>query len=279
MTNFIRCLALASCVFCSCFASAASGQDTKLPDAKLPPKEQFHLFLLVGQSNMAGRGKVAEEDKRPHPRVLMLTKDNTWAPAVEPLHFDKPGAGVGPGRAFGVAIAEGDPKITVGLIPCAAGGSPIAAWTPGGYHGQTKSHPYDDALTRAKAALASGTLKGILWHQGESDAGSADKAKIYGEKLHELIARFRRELNAPQAPFIAGQLGQFPREKWSEGHKQVNAVHEGLPKAVPHTAFVSSDGLGHKGDNLHFSAEGAREFGLRYAKAYRDLTGKAGKPQ
>lgn len=268
MNTFIRRAVLAA-LLVSFSLSARVGAQEKAA-AKLPPQAQFHLFLLAGQSNMAGRGKVAEEDKRPHPRVLMLTKDLQWAPAAEPLHFDKPAAGVGPGRAFGVAIAEAFPNITVGLIPCAAGGSPISTWAPGGYHGQTKSHPYDDALTRTKAALKDGTLKGILWHQGESDA-QAEKAKVYGEKLHELIARFRRELGAAEVPFIAGQLGQFPRESWSEAHQQVNAVHENLPKTVSRTAFVSSAGLGHNGDKLHFSADGAREFGRRYAQAYRDL--------
>jgi hypothetical protein len=104
------------------------------------PKEKFHLYLLVGQSNMAGRGKVEAQDKKPHPRVLMLTKENRWTPAVAPLHFDKPFAGTGIGRTFGIRIAENNPDVTVGLIPCAAGGSPISTWEPGGYHGQTKSH-------------------------------------------------------------------------------------------------------------------------------------------
>ena len=62
----------------------------------MPEREKFHLFLLVGQSNMAGRGAVTEEDRNPDPRVLMLTRDRAWIPAADPLHFDKPKiAGVG----------------------------------------------------------------------------------------------------------------------------------------------------------------------------------------
>jgi hypothetical protein len=71
---------------------------------------------------MAGRGKVEKEDLTPHPRVFMLGKDQSWAPAVEPLHWDKAAAGVGPGLAFGKAMADADPKIRIGLVPCAAGG-------------------------------------------------------------------------------------------------------------------------------------------------------------
>jgi len=248
------------------FTGLAIAQDSD--EVRLPSKEKFHLFLLVGQSNMAGRGKVEPEDREPQPRVLMLTKDNRWVPAVDPMHFDKPGVvGVGLGRTFGIEVAQADPEITVGLIPCAAGGSPIASWEPGGYHGQTKSHPYDDALRRAKLAMQSGTLKGILWHQGESDS-QPEKAEVYEEKLHALVARLRKDLGAPDVPFLAGQMGQFPERPWSEAKRVVDAAHRNLPKKVPHTAFISSDDLTHRGDRVHFDAKSYREFGRRYARAY-----------
>ena len=91
----------------------------------------MRLYLLIGQSNMAGRGRVVAEDKTPHPRVFVLDKADEWAPAVDPLHFDKPFAGVGPGLAFGKAMAEADPEARIGLVPCAAGGSPISVWRAG----------------------------------------------------------------------------------------------------------------------------------------------------
>ncbi len=128
---------------------------------ELPVKANFHLFLLAGQSNMAGRGDVEAEDKQPHARVLMLAKDGTWQPAVDPVHYDKANAGVGPGRTFGIALAEADTNITIGLIPAACGGSPISTWEPGAYFADTKSPPYDDAIQRAKLAMKDGTLKGI----------------------------------------------------------------------------------------------------------------------
>ncbi len=240
--------------------------------ATLPPKDRFHLFLLVGQSNMAGRGTVTPADREPDPRVLMLSQAGEWAPAVDPMHFDKPTmVGVGLGRTFGLEIARATPGITVGLIPCAVGGSPIDAWKPGEYYQPTKSHPWDDALRRAKLALRSGTLRGILWHQGES-ASSRDLAPTYAAKLHALIARFRRELDAPDAPFIAGQMGVFPESPWAEPKTLVDRAHRELPQHVQRTAFVPADGLGHKGDKVHFSAEAYREFGRRYSAAYLKLT-------
>ncbi len=250
----------------------AKGQAEQSPaNIKLPAKERFHLFLLVGQSNMAGRGKVAEEDRKPDARVLMLNKEEKWVPAVDPLHFDKPGiAGVGLGRTFGLEIAKAHPDITVGLIPCAVGGSPISSWEPGQFYKPTNSHPYDDALRRAKAALKFGTLKGILWHQGESDS-NPNLAPEYEAKLHTLITRFRKELDARDVPFIAGQMGRFEGIPWSDAKKQVDAVHRELPNHIANSAFVSAKGLTHKGDKVHFNAESYREFGRRYAKAYLNL--------
>lgn len=188
----------------------------------------LHLYLLVGQSNMAGRGAVEPDDRKPHPRVLMLDRAGSWVPAVDPMHFDKTSAGVGLGRTFGMILADADPSITVGLIPCAVGGSPIDAWKPGAYYAATKSHPWDDAIARAKLALKNGELKGILWHQGESDS-SAQGAPEYHAKLDDLVARFRKELAAPDAPFIVGGLGKFDDVPWDAPRGQVDQALRSLP--------------------------------------------------
>lgn len=234
----------------------------------LPAKSKLHLYLLVGQSNMAGRGTVEDEDRVVHPRIITLTKEATWVPAVDPLHFDKPTVvGVGLGKSFAKVLAERDPNVTIGLIPCAVGGSPIDAWQPGVYYEPTQSHPWDDALARAKQAMQDGELKGILWHQGESDAKDV-LAQAYAGKLHELIASFRDELVAPDVPFIVGQMGQFPEKPWDEFHRIVDAAHRDLPQHIARTSFVSSEGLMHRGDKVHFDSAAYRELGRRYADAY-----------
>src|SRR5690606_28189926 len=176
-----------------------------------PPadRDRFHLFLLAGQSNMAGRGVVEPEDRVPHPRVWMLDAEGRWVPAVDPVHFDKPNvAGVGPGRAFALAVAEAEPGVVIGLIPTAVGGSPIVAWEPGGVHAQAGTRPYDDAVARARAAMRDGTLKAVLWHQGESDSNEA-AAPRYEERLAGLVQRLRRDLDAPDLPFLVGGLTRF----------------------------------------------------------------------
>jgi hypothetical protein len=264
--SLLRSLFAFAALFVACGASAA--QDA----ATLPAKEKFHLYLLVGQSNMAGRGQVEPSDQTPNPRVLMLNKEGAWVPAVDPMHSDKPTAGVGLGRTFGLLAAEADPTITVGLIPCAHGGSPIDSWQPGVFYAPTKGHPWDDAMRRAKAAMEKGTLKAILWHQGESDA-SEKLAATYQAKLDDLVVRFRKELGADGVPFILGQIGKFADVPWSEYQTMIDAAHRGLPERVTNTAYVSAEGLQHKGDKVHFDAASYRELGRRYFSAYQKLAG------
>lgn len=230
--------------------------------------DSLDLYLLVGQSNMAGRGKLTEADGKADPRVFVLNKDNAWVSQGEPIHFDKPGmVGVGPGFTFAKLVADKTPGVTVGLIPCAVGGTPIARWKPG-------ADLYRQALARAKIALQNGRLKGILWHQGESESGSETKARAYAKDLAEVAAGFRRDLNAPDVPFIAGELGEFLYTRTGNQSPYARVINEqinSLPRLLPRTAVVSSAGLGHKGDQLHFSAEAQKEFGRRYFNALQSL--------
>ena len=247
----------------SVFTSSTFGAEVELP-----AKEQFHLYLLIGQSNMAGRGAVEESDRQAHPRVLMLDKQNAWQPAVDPLHFDKPIAGVGLGSSFGRTMADADPKITVGLIPCAVGGTPLSRW-------QKDGDLYKQAVERAKAAMKHGTLRGILWHQGESDADSETTARSYGERLAQMIKDLRTKLGGGQTPFVAGELGPFLRRETKDGKPAlwpiVNEQLAALPMRVEKTALVSAKDLKHKGDEVHFDAASLREFGKRYAAAMQRL--------
>ena len=259
-------LTLALTIACS-FSAVQLTIAQEQPQNATPPKD-MQLFLLAGQSNMAGRGKVTKQDKVARPRVWMLTKDLKWVPAVDPLHFDKPAmVGVGLGRSFADVIAEHDSEAVIGLIPCAVGGSPIDSWKPGGFHPQTRSHPWDDAIQRTEAALDHGTLQGILWHQGESDS-NPDRSNSYQAKLDDLIARFRKEFDEPELPFVAGQMGQFPERPWDDHRRTVDRAHQQLPSRIPHTAFADSHGLTHKGDRVHFDAMSYRKLGRRYAKAF-----------
>jgi hypothetical protein len=238
-----------------------------------PParKEKFQLYLLIGQSNMAGRGYVEAQDTLPNRHVLRLNPAGRWEVAKDPLHFDKPVAGVGPGLAFGRAMAARDTSVIIGLIPCAVGGSGIDAWVPGAYFDGTKTHPYDDALTRARTALATGTLAGIIWHQGESDA-SPEKSAAYATKLRSLIAQLRTDLQAPSVPFVAGQLPSFPQGTTdAAGVARINEALAELNKTMPYYTYVPATGTTDRGDYLHLDAASARLMGRRYAAAMQQF--------
>src|SRR5882724_10666515 len=120
--------------------------------AGLPPKENFYIYILAGQSNMAGRGFVQPDDTLTSPHVLALNKNNEWVYAKEPLHFYEPGGkGLDCGLSFGKKLSSlyGN-KITIGLVPCAIGGSSIEQWLGDSTHRGVRL--YSNLIQRAKVA-------------------------------------------------------------------------------------------------------------------------------
>jgi len=257
-------LLFASLLCSICAPSFLVAQDASA--IQLPPKEKFRIVVLAGQSNMAGRGFVEDADKIPNPRIFKLTREGNWARATEPIHYDKPSAGVGPGRAFAERLVEADPTICVGLVPTACGGSSIDDWEPGVYFGQTKSHPYDDALARTKRALEDGTLEAILWRQGESDA-TPKKASEHEEKLLALFTRLRDGLDAPNVPILVGEL----RLEENEGAQKIREAQRAVVERAQPAAFVSAEGATLNPDKIHFDRKSQIEQGNRFFEAYKRL--------
>lgn len=221
----------------------------------------FHIYLLMGQSNMAGRGKITEELKKlQHANVQMLDSNYKWIPAKHPVHFDKPKvAGVGPGLSFGIAMADANPSVRIGLVPCAVGGTSIGKWAPGAYDKATNTHPYDDAVKRIQEAMKYGVIKGVIWHQGEANSGG-EGSKTYISKLTELIDRVRTLTGNANLPFVAGELGYFKPH-----YQNINTVLKELPQKSYNTAVATSEGLKDKGDATHFDGSSANELGKRFA--------------
>jgi lysophospholipase L1-like esterase len=195
---------------------------------------------------------------------------------VEPLHTDKPKiAGIGLAMSFAVDVMESGGLAPVGLVPCAVGGTPLSRWMPG-------ADLYDSAVTIARCARKSGTLKGILWHQGEGDAGRVEDSASYGERFRTMIRQLREDLSAPSVPVIAGELGPFLRLHESCPHfGMINRQLRDLEGVLPAYACAGAAGLQDQGDCLHFSSAALREFGLRYARRFLALsrpgTGKSGR--
>ena len=228
------------------------------------PTEPTDVYLLIGQSNMAGRGTL----DRAHPvdtkRVQKLTKDGFWAEATEPIHFDKPSAGAGLAASFARKMADADEKAVIGLVPCALGGSPLSRWMPG-------CDLYTNAVARTRRALASGgRLKGIFWHQGETDAKEPELRAIYAERLVKMLTALRAELGAADVPIVLGELKSF-RPAHDEPFAEINAALKTAAEKLPRAALVPAGDLNHKGDTLHFDTPSQRTFGLRYAEALLKL--------
>jgi len=233
------------------------------PGADAPP---LRVYLLLGQSNMAGRGAPDSAPGEANPRILSLSPEGVWVPARDPLHvkIGRVEPGVGPGLSFAETLLQDEPTASIGLVPCAVGGSPLKRWTKDG-------DLYEQALARAQTASATGTLEGVLWHQGETDSDKKDAAESYEARLTRMFADLRHDLGRPDLPIVVGQLGEFVAK---EKHPHVDTVRAALariPASVPRTGFADSAGLGHKGDALHFDTIAARELGKRYAAAMRAL--------
>lgn len=172
------------------------------------------IFILAGQSNMAGRGGVRHgkwdgnvpPECRPSPSVLRLNPQLQWEVAHEPLHAGigspKP-QGVGPGLAFANEIGAKGFHGVVGLVPCAVGGTKISQWARG-------TTLYNQLLRRSRAALSGGgQLRAILWYQGESDTVRVEDAEAYGGNLQNLITDLRSDLGHPDLLFIQVSLLAF----------------------------------------------------------------------
>jgi hypothetical protein len=227
----------------------------------------LNVFLLIGQSNMAGRGRLDDVPSLQHAEVSML-RNSRWIPAAEPLHTDKPGiAGIGLGMSFAVELATRATIAPIGLIPCAFGGTSLGEWMPG-------TELYENAVSLTRAALRSGgQLRGILWHQGEGDSENGDDASSYGRRFQAMIGKLRAELSAETVPVITGELGTFlQRDDGTDFSAVVNQELRGLEDAVPVYGCVGAHDLGHNGDELHFDAASLREFGIRYATKYIEMT-------
>ncbi|WP_457426359.1 sialate O-acetylesterase [Roseateles sp. P5_E7] len=226
------------------------------------PHEQLDLYLLMGQSNMAGRDTRGLAAQMDDPRLLALSADGQWVVARDPIHA-KTGRiepGVGPGIAFGQEMLKASETVAIGLIPTAVGGTPLRRWVKGG-------DLYEQALARAREAAKTGVIRGVLWHQGESDSDSPANAASYGARLTQMFQDLRQDLGQPDLPIVVGEIGQFLSPQRQPEAATVREALRHMPEALPRVGFADSAGLGHQGDELHFTADAARELGRRFARA------------
>jgi hypothetical protein len=233
--------------------------------ANIPAKENFYIFFMAGQSNMAGRGIVQGSDTVPSSQVLMLDKNNEWVYAKEPLHFYEPGrTGLDCGLSFGKELAKKYPKdITIGLVPCAVGGSSIQHWLGDSTYRNVKL--YSNLLKKADIASQAGTIKGMIWHQGESNA-NVNSYKNYRQHLETFFARVRKDLGYAEMPIYAGELASFLSRKQNPKTDAINADLHAMEKDFANFYVINTQDFTPKSDSIHFDSKSQRLMGIRFAQ-------------
>ncbi len=240
----------------------ASHTPEQKPDEEPPQTtgSEYDVFLLIGQSNMAGRGTMTVADQEVFdPNVFLLNASGEPEGAKNPLNAystirkDLSMQGINPGFSFSKKIAAQTGRKVL-LVVNARGGTALYEWKPSSSKGY-----YDEAVRRTRQALKYGKLVGILWHQGESDSSNPGG---YLTSLKTIVDDLRRDLNAPDAPFIAGEIAQ-----WQSNAAKFNPVIQGISKVISNSDYVSSTGCTPWKDKSdpHFSREGQILLGERYA--------------
>ncbi len=232
----------------------------------IPSKENVWVFVLAGQSNMAGRAKIETQDTIADKRILTLNNAGELILAKEPLHFYNDGNdGLGCGLAFAkTLIIELPDGISVLLIPTAVSASSISHWINDSLFRGVKL--LTNFRKKTEAGMQYGTIKGILWHQGESDANT-EGIKYYGERLGMLVSEFRKIAKNDYLPVLFGELGSFSKN--SENFKKINEEIKKYSLSDTNTAVIKTDDLKDAGDGTHFNSESQREMGKRFAEGYR----------
>ena len=255
------------------------------------PDPNFHIYLAFGQSNMEGQGTIEEKDKTVDPRFQMLsTIDNfngrklgTWNDAIPPL-ANKHG-GLGPTDYFGRTLVEKlDPQIKVGVVVVAVAGCSIVLFDPpvsqsywsqqaGWFMDIVKDYgddPYQRLVDMAKKAKEDGVIKGIIFHQGETDEGDSD----WPNKVKKVYDRLVKDIGLDEdIPFFAGEV---PYQGSSKGTN--NNIRK-LPEKSKNFYLVSAEGLNDLDMmRIHFSSQGYRDFGKRYAEKVMEVLGDKLKP-
>lgn len=244
----------------------------KIKDGDFIGGEDLSSFLVVGQSNMAGRGEISDVEPINNFRCYML-RNGRFIKMREPVNVDRPvfegnfRSGIGLAPSFANEFAN-QLKSRVGLIPCADGGTGISEWQPGGIL-------YDHAVMMTKLAMRSSTFAGFLWHQGESDAAIRMSSEEYETKLTNFINSIRRDLSAENLPFIIGELSENINYEnvTAPDVQKINKAIYSVAGRLPLCAVASAKGLMLKPDGVHFNSVSLREFGKRYFDKYREIKG------
>ena len=226
----------------------------------------MHSFLLIGQSNMAGRGYLTEAHEIDNSRIYTL-RNGRWHKMFRPINPDRSFSGVSLAESFAEAYSK-KYNVDVGLICCADGGTKLEQWMPG-------ELLYENAVNNARLAARTSEIVGVLWHQGESDC-SDELYPTYQVRFEAMMRALRKELQMNDVPFILGGLGEFLELYPLKNHVHINQSLQNIAACNEMVGFASAAGLKSNPDHLHFNAQSLYDFGLRYFEEFERLNQRTG---
>ena len=244
-------------------------------NAPVPESEQKNVderFQLLYSANDCGRGD---------------RKKGQWYTAIPPLarcfhgsQMNGQSMGFGPIDYFGRTMVENlDPAIRVGVIVVGVGGADIQLFEKNNYQSYLNSaadwlqnyakeygsNPYGRIIEMGKIAKEVGVIKGILVHQGETNSGQSNWPNrlkgVYENMLNDL------GLKASEVPLLVGEVRYTGP---CSGH---NNVIRNVPNVISTAHVISAQDCEAAGDQYHFSVNGYKLLGKRYAEKMLELLG------
>lgn len=259
------------------------------------------MFVMAGQSNMAGRGpaeKLPERFREPPANVrfdyvcsfgaseridpeLQRKETGTTDPhrssgwtrlRPAPRHADSPDSHFGPELGFGHELARRWPDTHLAIVKHGRGATNLAEdWAPDAMTGRRLYREMLDQIRESRARLEKegtlGELSGFVWVQGEADTTRREWAEGYARNLTALIDRLRKDLDAPRLPVLIVLTGEGKMSSTMLFAETVRRAQREFVAADPCAGLVSGDDLGLL-DGVHYDAEGQIELGQRLAEAY-----------
>ena len=208
----------------------------------LAQEDGKHLFILSGQSNMAG-----------------LKPEESFTPAVE--------------AKFG--------KDNVIVVKSAVGGQPIRRWdkswkVTGSQNPKQIGDLYAKLIKAVKQKTEGEKLASVtyLWMQGEKDARE-QLGDLYTDSFKRMLAQVKADLAIEKLNFVIGRLSDFDLTNAKYPHwTKLREIQVALAEADENAAWVDTDdlndGLNRRGkeikNDLHYSSEGYKVFGERLAE-------------
>jgi len=238
---------------------------------------KMQLFILMGQSNMSGKGDIPESQVA-NPRIYVFGNDYHWGLAIEPVDdpfnqvdkVSKDSAGYSPASSFAATILQQHPDMVIGLIPCAKSGSSIYEWR----RSLSDNSLYGSCLKRVRAASVMGNVAGIIFFQGETETQALSEPEQillpnqWANDFEEIINDWRSDMNLPELPVVFAQIGTNTKpdqfKNWAIVQEQQSSVQ------LLFCEMVTTKDLSLK-DEVHFTTESYRIIGQRFAEAYLGL--------